>query len=95
MPWDAVPPKFQVLILALMKIYGGTCIALALMNYIVLLVPFLQGANWTLWALPLCALLQIAALVYAMRLVAINTAANPPFWSAAIGAILPKFPLKL
>ena len=86
--WSAIPPQFQVLILALMKAVGGTCVALALLNFIVLIVPFRQGENWTFWALPLCALAQIAALVYAMSHVALNTAAKPPFWSSAIGAIL-------
>lgn len=88
MSWSAIPPHFQVLVLALMKVFGGTCVALALLNFIVLIVPFRQGENWALWALPLCALVQISASVYAMSHVALNTAAKPPFWSSAIAAIL-------
>lgn len=88
MSWPEVPPQFQVLILALMKAVGGTCVALALALYIVLFVPFRQGARWALWATPLLGLVQSAGSFYAMSHVALNTSASPPFWAPAAAVIL-------
>lgn len=88
MPWSEVPVRFQVLILALMKALGGTCVALALALYIVLFVPFRQGARWALWAMPLFGLVQSAGSFYAMSHVALNTSASPPFWAPTAGVVL-------
>ncbi len=88
MPWADVPPNFQVLILALMKALGGTNIALALAFYIVLFVPFRQGARWAVLATPLFGLVQSAAAFYAMSHAALHTAASPPFWAPAAGVLL-------
>jgi hypothetical protein len=88
MPWSDVPPYFQTLILALMKALGGTYVALALALYLILLVPFRQGAVWALWTTPLIGIIQSAATLYAMSHVALNTPATPPFIAPIAGALL-------
>jgi len=88
LPWADVPPNFQILILALMKAVGGTSIAVALALYIVLLVPFREGARWALWAAPSLGLVQCAAAFYPMSYVALNTTASPPLWAPATGVLL-------
>ncbi len=48
MPWSGVSPNFQVLITALMRGFGGSMLVLAMTNFLVLFVPFRQGASWAL-----------------------------------------------
>ena len=88
LPWAEVPPNFQVLILALMKALGGTNITLALVLYVILFVPFRQGARWAIVAIPLIGLFQSAVMLYAMSHVALHTSAHPPFWTTGIGVLL-------
>ena len=87
MPWSGVSPNFQVLITALMRGFGGSMLVLALTNFLVLLVPFRQGASWALWGVPILGLLQAAGAAYAMSHVALNTSASPPLWTAIVGAV--------
>ena len=86
--WSEVPPQFQVLIIALMRVIGGTCIALLLAIYIILFTAFRNGAKWALWALPLIIVVQSITSFYGMLHVAQHTVANPPFLASAIGLIL-------
>jgi hypothetical protein len=88
LPWADVPPNFQILILALMKAVGGATIGVALALYIVLLVPFREGARWALWAAPTLGLVESAAAFYPMSYVALHTTASPPLWAPAIGVLL-------
>ena len=88
MPWDAVAPSFQVLILALMRAVGGACLAFATLQWTLLLVPFRQGAAWATWAIAGSGLVMCAGSLYAMMLVAQHTPATPPWTAAAAGAIL-------
>ena len=88
MPWSEVSPNFKILIIALMRAVGGTVLILALAFFLILLVPFRQGAKWALWGLPILGLLQSAGSAYAMSHVALNTSASPPLWVALAGAIL-------
>jgi len=87
MPWPEVPPNFQILITALMRAVGGAMLALALASFLILLVPFRQGARWALWGMPILGLVQSAGAAYAMSHVVLNTSASPPLWAAIAGAI--------
>src|SRR5512134_1863567 len=51
MPWAAMTPPFQVLILALMRAVGAACLALAILEWTLLLIPFRRGAAWATWAI--------------------------------------------
>jgi hypothetical protein len=88
MPWAAVAPPFQVLILALMRAVGGACLAFATLQWTLLLIPFRQGAAWATWAIAASGLVMCAGTLYAMMLVAQNTPATPPWIAPAAGAVL-------
>jgi uncharacterized membrane protein YgdD (TMEM256/DUF423 family) len=88
MPWAAVPPSFQVLILALMRAVGAACLALAILELTLLVIPFRQGAAWATWAIAVSGLVMCAGSFYAMTLVARHTPATPPWLAPAAGAVL-------
>jgi hypothetical protein len=88
MPWADVPAGFKVVILGLIKAIGGTTLALAVAWYVVLFVPFRQGKNWAIFAMPLLGLLQSAAAFYSMNYVAMRTLAEPPVWAPGVGVLL-------
>jgi hypothetical protein len=87
MHWTEVGPSFQVLILALMKAVGGTCLAVVVLELILLFVPFRQGIVWVRWAIPAGGLVLSAGALYAMLYVGLNTPATPP-WIAPVGGAL-------
>jgi hypothetical protein len=87
-PWDQVNLSFQVLILGLMRAVGGACFAVAVLELILLLVPFRQGAVWARWTIPAGGLVMSAAALYAMTYVALHTPATPPWIAPAAGALL-------
>jgi len=88
LPWTAVDPSFQVLILALMRAVGSACLALAILEWILLLIPFRQGARWATWTIAASGLVMCAGSLYAMLLVALNTPASPPWMGPVVGAAL-------
>lgn len=88
MPWAEVAPSFQVLILALMRAVGAACLALAILEWTLLLLPFRQGAAWANWAIAVSGLVMCAGSFYAMMLVARHTPLTPPWIGPAAGAIL-------
>ncbi len=88
MPWADIGPSFQVLILALMRALGGTCLAVVILELILLFVPFRQGVVWARWAIPAGGLVLSAGALYAMFYVGLNTPATPPWIAPVVGAAL-------
>jgi hypothetical protein len=86
MPWSDVPGPFRVLIMALLKLAGGGWLTVAVAEFVLLLVPFRQGARWALWTVPCLGLLPFAGVCNAMAHVTLNTPATPP-WGATIASI--------
>jgi hypothetical protein len=87
MPWAEVAPSFQALILGLMKALGGACLAVVVLELILLFGPFRQGVVWARWAIPAGGLVICVGALYGMRHVALNTSATPP-WIGPGGAAL-------
>ena len=85
--WTAVPPNFQVVILALTRLAGGLWVATALAILVVLLIPFRHGARWALWAVPLLMLAQYLAPMPAMAHLSAHSNATPP-WALTLGCIV-------
>ena len=77
--WAEVPKEVQILVLALMRAVAGGALAVAVLGSIVLLIPFQAGAVWAFWAVPLGSFVLSAGSLFAMRLVAANTPAKPPY----------------
>ena len=86
-PWSEVPVNFQIVILALTKLAGGLWVAFTLCIFVLLFMPFRQGARWALWAVPLLMLAQYVAPMPAMIHLTTNTPATPP-WTLTIGCIV-------
>jgi hypothetical protein len=85
-PWAEVPRNFQVVILALTKLAGGLWVATTLGLFVLLWIPFRQGARWALWAVPLLLLALLVAPMPAMIHLTTNSSASPP-WALTLGSI--------
>jgi hypothetical protein len=77
--WSEAPKEVRILVLALMRAVAGGALALAALATLVLLIPFRAGAIWAFWAIPLGGVILSAGALHAMRLVAANTPAKPPY----------------
>ena len=86
--WDAMPTAFQILVLALMRAVAAGALATALLSTVILLIPFRAGEVWAFWTLPASTLVLAGGALYAMRLVATNTPARPPYAPIMIAAAL-------
>lgn len=88
MAWIDVSPSFQVLILALMKVIGSACLAVVVLELILLFVPFRRGVVWSRWAIPAGGLVICAGTLYGMLYVEFNTSATPPWIAPVVAALL-------
>jgi len=82
--WEQVPQGFQVVILALMRVVGGSFLALAIALLIILNIPFRNGYRWAYYTIPIMGLLCAGASLYATLFVKIQTNANTPWLAAGI-----------
>ena len=76
--WEQASPGYQALVLGLMHAVGGASLCIALLQLVLLLIPFRQGAAWAIWLVPISGLLFAATSLLAMRHVGRNTPAKPP-----------------
>lgn len=88
MQWGNVPFHFQVLIIALMRAVGGTCLSLALALIFLLIIAFHKGYKWVLYTVPVICILQSVGGLYAMIHVMKNTSATPPVAAPLIVVLL-------
>jgi hypothetical protein len=84
MPWNEVPPEFQILIIALMRVGGGGWLATSAGMSILLLWPYRYGKFWPNYAIPIIALSALIPTFMATLYVKQSTSANPPWLLAAI-----------
>jgi hypothetical protein len=88
MPWEDVPRGTQIIIIALMKSYGGAELALALALFIVLWFPFRKGEVWAKYAIPAAALVYTIPALYVTLHVRASTPAEPPWIAVVVGIVL-------
>jgi hypothetical protein len=84
MNWAAVKvvnPKFQFLILALMKAVGGAALAVFVLEVILLFVPFWQGAIWARVAIPVGGIVASSGGLYATVYLLCKARPVPPSWT--------------
>ena len=81
--WAEVESPFQILILALVKAFGGTNFSTALSMGILLFIPFRQGIQWARWAIPAIGYAAELPSLYVTLTVTLNTPATPP-WKAVV-----------
>ncbi len=85
--WAEIPPRFQVLFLALMKLATGGLFGTALGLGFLLFVPFRKGEAWARWAISAIGLSFATPLLYGMLLVKFETTASPP-WLVSVFMIV-------
>jgi len=86
--WEQVPLGFKVVILALMRVVGGTFLALAIALLMILNIPFRNGYRWAYYTVPTVGLLCAGVSLYATLFVKIKTDANTPWLAAGIPIII-------
>ncbi len=86
--WGEIPPRFQVLFLALMKLATGGLLGTALGLGVLLFVPFRKGEAWARWAISAIGLSFATPLLYGMLLVKFETPASPPWLVGALMIVL-------
>lgn len=85
--WAELPPRYQVLFLALKKLVAGGILGTALGLGVLLIVPFRKGEAWARWAISVIGLSFATLLLYGMLLVKFETPASPP-WLIAVFLIV-------
>lgn len=88
MSWEEVPRGTQIIILALMKSYGGAELSLALAQLIILLIPFRKGETWAKYAIPAAALVYTIPALFVTLNVRASTPAEPPWIAVVVGMVL-------
>ena len=88
MRWEEVGRPFQVLILGLMRVFGGSLLAAAFIGAVLLAFPLRQGAPWARWALPVHGLIVACASLYGTLYVQLNTGARSPWLAAVLAVVL-------
>jgi len=81
--WVEVESAFQILILALVKAFGGANFSTALAMGILLFIPFRQGIQWARWAIPAIGFAAELPALYVTLSVTLNTPATPP-WKGVV-----------
>jgi len=71
-----------------MRVIGGACLAVVVMQWILLFAPFRQGVVWARWAIPAGGLVICAGALYGMLYVGLNTPATPPWIAPVVAALL-------
>jgi len=82
--WADLDRALQVLLLALMKSFGGAALATAVAMVILLSIPFRQGLYWARWAIPVVGLVGTLPSLCVTVWVARNTPATPPWMGVLI-----------
>lgn len=88
MEWNEVPAHFKILITALMRAFGGACIALSIVAFVILFKQFPKGNAWARWCLPMVLTLASLGGLYAMSHVMLYTQASPPWGASAVIIVL-------
>jgi hypothetical protein len=89
-PWEAVDPAVQTLLLALMTVTGAGWIALGLVTLLLIAIPLVRGERWARLAIPALFLVFYVPAVLATVTVLQDTPATPPWYgnlAACIAAI--------
>jgi hypothetical protein len=82
--WPDIDQALQILLLALMKAFGGASLAVGVGMAILLFIPFRRGVLWARCAIPVVGVVAELPALYATLSVAHNTPATPPW----IGVLL-------
>jgi hypothetical protein len=86
-PWNALAPRYQVLLLAFLKLGGAGCFSLGVVICWLLYVPYRRREAWSLWAIPVIGVVYWVPVLYAGLTIRLRTAGAPP-WYVNSGCIV-------
>ena len=86
--WAEVDSAFQILLLALIRAFGGANFSTALAMGIILFIPFRQGIPWERWAIPSIGYATQLPSLFVTLSVTLNTPATPPWKFVVLGMVL-------
>lgn len=86
--WTELPPAFQVLILALIKVTGAGWVSMGIALLILLHFAFNRGQVWAGWAIPLIGLIFYGPTLYVTTWVTLNTPGTAPWYGSLIAVIM-------
>ena len=86
--WVEVDSAFQILLLALIRAFGGSSFSTALALGIILFIPFRQGILWARWAIPLIGYATQLPSLFVTLTVTLNTPATPPWKFVVLAMVL-------
>ncbi|WP_130106856.1 hypothetical protein [Iodobacter fluviatilis] len=88
MNWNDLSHDLKILILALMRAIAGGALAVAIINTVLLLIPFSRGMTWSYHLIPVGSLILSGGALYAMFLVAKFTPAHPHYIVVVCSSVL-------
>ena len=86
--WVEVDSAFQILLLALIRAFGGASFSTALAMGIILFIPFRQGVLWARWAIPSIGYAYQLPSLFVTLTVTLNTPATPPWKFVVLAMVL-------
>jgi hypothetical protein len=86
--WAEVDSAFQILLLALIRAFGGASFSSALAMGIILFIPFRQGFLWARWAIPSIGYATELPSLFVTLSVTLNTPATPPWKFVVLAMVL-------
>ena len=86
--WAEVDSAFQILLLALIRVFGGANFSTALAMGIILFIPFRQGILWARWAIPSIGYATQLPSLFVTLSVTLKTPATPPWIFVVLGMVL-------
>lgn len=86
--WKEVDSAFQILLLALIRAFGGASFSTAVAMGIILFVPFRRGTQWARWSILAIGYAYYVPALIATLSVTLNTPATPPWKFIVMGMVV-------
>lgn len=87
-PWEDLDSRLKAVLLAAMRIIGGSFLATGLAIIVILAIPFYNGQVWASYAIFSVGITLELPTLYATLLVRKKTLASPPIWLLVLTMIL-------
>ena len=86
--WEQVPSGIQFVFIAMMRVIGGSFIALVIVVTTILVIPFKQGYRWAHYCVPITGIACAGSSLYATAQLKLQTGANAPWIAALIPVVV-------
>jgi hypothetical protein len=86
--WAEIDRGIQIIILALMKVFGAGAITVGLISLVVLFIPFRRGERWANWTLFFTPIVYNGLSFFVTFKVYLVTNASTPWPSMLLGIVM-------